>query len=410
VSRDQLVQFAHRTLAHAKAGTAPLADGVMQVESTRYYEPERWRAEMDRIFGRVPLVLGLSVELREPNTYKALEICGVNVLVVRGADRSLRAFVNMCSHRGARLVEHGVGSARRFTCPYHAWTYDTAGALVGVFDRADVGDIDTACLGLTELPVAERAGLIFGGITPLERTGGAPLVDIDTYLGGYTEMLEAHDFANAWHVGSQVVTGPNWKVAYDGYLDFYHLPVLHRQTFGTDYPNKNVTDAWGPHQRLTQPDHRIMKLAETDESQWPTPMLLGGVWTIFPHVSIAAFDAGGRLYQISQLLPGDDPDTSTTVQHFVAMFDPETSPLGRDEAWRLINERRTFLRHVVQDEDYFTGVRIQRNVKTGVKPTFLLGRNEWPLQRFHQWVDRIISTDDAELASLFATAPQEFAP
>jgi carnitine monooxygenase subunit len=410
MSREQLVQFAHRTLAHAKAGTIPLADQVMHIDTARYYDPARWQLEMDRVFRRLPLVFGMSAELREPNTYKAFEICGVNVLMVRGGDGTLKAFVNMCSHRGARLVEHGTGSARRFTCPYHAWSYDTAGALVGVFDRADFGPIDTSCLGLTELPVAERAGFIFGGVTPLDATSGEPLVDIDTYLGGYTSMLEQHDFANGWYVGSQSATGPNWKVAYDGYLDFYHLPVLHKATFGAEYPNKNICDAWGPHQRLTQPDDRILKLAERDESSWPTEMLLGGVWTIFPHISVATFDAGGPVCMISQLLPGDDPDTSTTTQHFVAKFDPDEAPEGPDEARRLIKERMDFLLHVVQNEDYFTGVRIQKNVKTGAKQQFILGRNEGPVQRFHGWVDRLCETEDADLRAVFAGAPEEFAP
>ena len=397
MSRDDLVRATRRTLAHAKAGTVPTEPGLLRVPSTNYYDPDRWRAEMDRVFRRVPLVLGFSVELREPHSYKALDVLGTPVLVVRGGDGVLRSFVNMCSHRGAIVMEEGSGTARRFTCPYHAWSYDDRGDLVGILDRGLFGDVDASCMGLTPLPVAERAGMVFGGITP-----GMDF-DIDGYLGGYAEMLGHLDFEHCWFAGSQSVAGPNWKLAYDGYLDFYHLPILHKDTFGPDYSNKTVCDAWGPHQRLVQPDHRILALEALAEDDWPMDKMTGGVWTIFPHISIAGFDAGGKLYMVSQLFPGATPETSVTTQNFLATFDP-------DGARELIEARMEFLMHVVRDEDYYTGLRIQRAVKTGAKPEFVFGRNEGPAQRFHTWLERILATEDADLAALFANAPAISAP
>ena len=245
MSRQQLVEAARRTLVHARAGTVPLAADLRRVPTSNYYDPERAALENERIFRRVPLVLGFSAELSEPHSYTALDVMGVPVLIVRGDNGVLRSFVNMCSHRGAIVVDEGVGTARRFTCPFHGWSYDTSGALAGIRDRAAFGEVDMQCLGLTPLPVAERAGLIFGGITP-----GMPF-DIDAYLGCYTELLEHLRLSECRLVGRQQVVGPNWKIAYDGYVDFYHLPILHRDTFGSSYNNQTVCDAYGPHQRLT---------------------------------------------------------------------------------------------------------------------------------------------------------------
>src|SRR4249920_1639611 len=166
MSRRLLVEAARRTVAHAEAGTVPIVDGCRRVPSRNYYDVERWKLEMDRIFRRVPLVLAFSVEVSQPNSYRAVDVMGVPILIVRGSDGVLRSFVNMCSHRGAIVVEDGGGVARRFNCPFHAWSYDSTGALVGIRDRATFGDVDMSCLGLTALPVAERAGLVFGGITP----------------------------------------------------------------------------------------------------------------------------------------------------------------------------------------------------------------------------------------------------
>ncbi|MXY02609.1 MAG: aromatic ring-hydroxylating dioxygenase subunit alpha, partial [Acidimicrobiales bacterium] len=342
MSRQTLVELTRRTLQHARAGTVPLAGDIGRVPAANYYDPDRWQLEMARVFKRTPLALGFTCELPEPCSYKALEVAGVPVLLSRGADGQMRSFVNMCSHRGSIVVQEGTGTTRRFTCPYHAWSYDNEGRLVGILDREEFGDLDPDCHGLAPLPVAERAGIIFGALTP-----GAPF-DIDAYLCGYGEMLAHHEFANCAYVGSQSVDGPNWKVAYDGYLDFYHLPILHRETFGPGYSNKAIYDAWGPHQRVTSPDRRFLALDDIEEDDWPADLLTDGVWTVFPHTSVAGFSVsadgvpgGGRMYMISTLFPGDNPDTSRTTQHFLAAFEPTEQLDG------LIEAQKAFLLHVV---------------------------------------------------------------
>jgi phenylpropionate dioxygenase-like ring-hydroxylating dioxygenase large terminal subunit len=393
MSREQLVSMTRRNITHSKNGTVPLEDSVKRIPSTNYYDPARWQIEMDRIFRRVPLVLGFSVELTEPNSYKAMDVMGTPVLLVRGDDGTLRSFVNMCSHRGAVVMEEGTGVTRRFSCPYHAWVYNTEGALVGMLDKENFGEIDMSCHGLTQLPVAERAGIVFGGITP------GMNFDIDEYLCGYGEMLDHLDLANCTYVGKQSVGGPNWKLAYDGYLDFYHLPILHKDTFGPTYNNKTINDAWGPHQRNVQPDERYLALAELPEDEWQVSKMVSGVWTIFPHISIASFDAGGKLFMISQLVPGETPETSVTTQHFLAVDAPDGDRLN------IIEKQMDFLLHVVRDEDYYTGNRIQRAVKTGAKSEFLFGRNEGPCQRFHDWVEDLVHAEtEADTAALFAGA------
>ncbi len=409
MSRETLVALTRRTLAHARANTVPLAGDVGRVPATNYYDPDRWQAEMDRVFRRLPLVMGFSCEFTDPNSYKAMEVAGVPVLLTRGSDGAMRGFVNMCSHRGAVVMAEGTGAARRFTCPYHAWSFDSDGDLVGVLDRDEFGDIDPSCLGLTPLPVAERAGIVFASLahdTELDIN-----TFIDTFLCGYDEFLTHHGFAQCTFVGSQRVEGPNWKVAYDGYLDFYHLPILHKNTFGPDFPNKAIYDAWGPHQRVSGPDPRMLALDNIPEEDWSDDLLTAGVWTIFPHTSIAGFKVGGdgieggRMYMVSTLFPGDDPDTSVTVQNFLTAFEPS------DAIMPMIKAQQEFLLRVVRDEDYLTGNLIQRSVKTGAKSEFLFGRNEAGGQRFHGWVDRLVAIEtDDDLVNAFTQAEVVFQP
>ena len=178
MSHERLVQSAKRVIEFTRSGTLPLAPDVMRVPSRTYLDPDRWQLEIDRIFRRMPLVLGFSCEVAAPHSYRSLDVLGVPVLLVRGGDGVLRSFVNSCSHRGAIVVPEGSGVARRFTCPYHAWNYDTEGALVGILDRDTFGDIDVDCHGLTPLPVEERAGIVFGGVVP------GTSFDLDLQLGG----------------------------------------------------------------------------------------------------------------------------------------------------------------------------------------------------------------------------------
>ncbi len=394
MSREQLVRIAKRNLAHAADGTQDQADGIVQIPVSNYFAEDRWKLEMERVFGRLPVVVAASCELAERNSYIAGEVAGTPYLVSRGDDGELRGFYNMCSHRGAIVTDPGVGVARRHTCPYHAWSYDSGGRLVGVMDAEDFGDIDRDCNGLTPLTVAERAGLVW-----LYRTSD-PLVDIDTFLCGYDEMLAHHRFQDCHVAGRQTIAGPNWKVAYDGYLDFYHLPILHKDTFGPQMSTKANYDAWGPHQRVTSPGRGWDGIHGIAEPDWEISDLIAGVWTIFPHVSIAAFD-DGRMYMVSMLYPGDDAGSSFTTQMFLHSGPAPVGDADIAAEADYVKQRMDFNHHVVQDEDYFTGLRIQRALRSGGKQHNLFGRNEGGGQRFHGFLDRLLETPDDELAALF---------
>jgi nitrite reductase/ring-hydroxylating ferredoxin subunit len=302
-------------------------------------------------------------------------------------DGKVNAFLNMCRHRGATIMPEGCGNSHRFTCPYHAWTYDLDGELKGIFNGKEFGDIDKAANSLHRLPVLERSGLIWAILDPDSS------LSIETFLCGYDELLGNFDFAN-WHFfSSRIVAGPNWKIAYDGYLDFYHLPILHKDTFGSDFPSRAIYYGWGPHQRVSSPNPLF---TEQPEAEWSKSSLLDGVWTIFPHISIASFDAGGRGVLLSQLFPGETPGESITVQMYLMEKEP-----ADEAAAKAAHEQFDFLKHVVEVEDYATGLRQQKALMTGAQKEVMFGRNEGGGQNFHGWVDRILHTEDADLPGLF---------
>ena len=384
-----------RSLAHRDTGSQDQAPEIVEVPASNYVDPDRFEREKTRVFGRLPLVVGASAEVAERGDYLSVDLGEMPVLVSRGDDGALRAFHNSCSHRGAIVTPLGAGTARRHTCPYHAWSYDRQGQLVGVLDAEDFGPVDRACAGLTELRCEEQAGLVW--VHPRREAA----IDLDTFLCGYGPLLHHLDLAACHPVGRQQIEGPNWKIAYDGYLDFYHLPILHRDSFGADIANKALYDAWGPHQRVNAPARLGSTRFDRPEAEWPTADLVGGVWTIFPHVSIASFDAAGRVWMVSLLQPGSDVGSSVTTQLFLHTGEPGED---RDAA---VAEMMAFNRHVVADEDYRTGFGIQRALRAGAHDKVRFGRNEGGGQRFHGFLDRLLSTTDEDLVDLFAAETNE---
>lgn len=405
--RRKLNEMTSSLIAHAQAGTLAKADSVMAVPASAYTDPVSFEQEKAKLFRRLPLMLAPGCELPEPGSYKAMTVAGVPVLLTRQKDGSVGAFLNMCSHRG-NPVAQGEGKASRFVCGYHGWTFRNDGALLGVASADDFGAVDKAALCLKRFPLLERAGLIWSILDP------ASTLSIADYLCGYDEMLANFGF-ETWHLfDKRTLQGPNWKTAYDGYLDFYHLPVLHAQTFGSDFFNRANYFAWGPHQRLTTPTttyqklgtDQTVKLDEIDEADWPLDALMAGVWTIFPHISIASFYGGNsRGALVSQLFPGATVGESITTQYYLLEHVPE------DEATIAgARQQFDFLKTVVQDEDYATGKRQHDALMSGMMSQVLFGRNEGGGQTFHRWTEKLVAASDEELKAIFAAERAESTP
>lgn len=400
VTRGHLVAVARDLFAHAEAGTIPVADGVVEVPASRYCDPEHFQREQHLIFRRVPVMVAATCDLPNAGDRTTLDIGGVPVLVVRGRDGRARAFLNACTHRGAVLAD-GNGSSARIKCPYHGWVFDDAGALVGVPCRQEFGAIDAENLGLREFPVRERAGLVWAVLDP------ASTLDIDGFLGDFGALLEQFGLETWTVLGRRAYAGANWKLAFDAHLDFYHLPVLHRNTFGADVSPHAFYYHWGPHQRLARPGKRggpvgtgpadLFAQRDEPEQSWTVEAMLLGEWIIFPNVSINSFYKGGRGVLISQILPGATVDQSITVQTYLLEHEPDDT--ARAEAQQLFD----FLGDVVANEDLPTSFDQQRTLSTGMMSSVRFGRNEGGLQRFHQWTERILATDDADLNDLFRT-------
>ena len=303
-------EMQRRSVAHAAAGTTDMATGPFANLASVYTDPERFAAEKQRLFsGDLPILAGLSVDMPNAGDRILFEETGTPIILLRGKDGAARAFLNMCTHRGAKLVSD-CAPATRLTCPFHAWTFDLEGKLIGFPGARGFDGYDKADLGLLPVPCHEWQGMIF--VQP--RVGAEP-VDIEAFLGDFAPELAQLELARAEPVkAGEMRAATNWKFALDTYGEGYHFSTLHASTIGqTHYNDICVYDRFGPHHRVNFPDKGTGALAAKPKSDWPVPEY-GGVHYLFPNtvLFIGSIEPGKGFTQIFRLFPGASPGEMVT--------------------------------------------------------------------------------------------------
>jgi phenylpropionate dioxygenase-like ring-hydroxylating dioxygenase large terminal subunit len=377
VSRTEMITQMKRLLAMIDEKTTSLAEAPMPLPAALYTDEAYWRRELTELFHRRPIVLALSCEIPEPDTYVALDdVPGFRVFVTRDGNGRAHAFLNSCRHRGTP-VARGRGAARRLSCPYHGWTYALNGELIGLPEAQHFGRTPCRELGLTELPCEERHGLVFGTLDP------NVTFDIDAWLGECGAELAALDLASFHPMWTRQFPGPNWKICKDGFIENYHFGVVHAKSLPTLIGNINVTDMWGLHSRMLLPDAVIHEQRKKPESEWDPANAFATVYYLFPNTMIAS--CWGDWPLVTRLYPGLKPEESTCVQVLLSRHAPTDTLRADAEAQAAIYER------VTQNEDYVLDFAIQRALESNRHGTLLLGRNEHALQHFHQSIARFVA-------------------
>jgi phenylpropionate dioxygenase-like ring-hydroxylating dioxygenase large terminal subunit len=363
-----------------------LTDKTMTVPSSSYTDPDQWEAEMELIFKRVPLMLAFTAEMPNPGDYKAMDAAGLPVLISRNKAGEVNAFLNVCAHRGAPVANEGHGNCARFTCKYHSWTYGQDGKLIGISDASKFGEVDKSQRGLRQLPCEERAGMIFVCLTP-----DTPM-DLDDFYRGYLDDFAALDMGSWAFLGTRVIEGANWKIAFDGYLEGYHFASLHPETIYPRTPSNCMHyEGYGASMRIGFPHHAIAEnLKDVPRAEWGKQENNGFdfVRIMFPNVS--AFIAP-EITQIAQLFPGPTPDKNRTVLNYL-----RRAPIKDDEDRANAEAAINFFRDVTYNEDYLIGLEIQKGLESGAQEELIFGRNERGNQFFHEWLNWYLQ-DDATL-------------
>jgi phenylpropionate dioxygenase-like ring-hydroxylating dioxygenase large terminal subunit len=369
--------------AYVRDGSTALAPAVFRNPTSAYSDPARARLELAHLFRGQPLFMGMSCRLPNPGDYLAEEIAGVPVLLARGQDGALRAFANICRHRGAPVAA-GCGHARVFACPYHGWTYGLDGSLAGIPEAAAFPGIDKATHGLLPLPAGERDGMIFvrlpqGPQPQVAAVASASLdIDVDAHLAGLGDEFEAYGFAGYSHFASEWMTPAiNWKFGIDTFLEAYHLPALHRKTVAPLIRgNLGAFDAYGDHGRMTFLRFSSSAWDGKPASEWEVLPHIIAVYRLMPN-TILVFQSDHL--ETWRMIPGESPDCSRIE---FAFYTPE--PATTDKARAYWQKNYDLAVRTVLDEDFALGERMQRGFMSGLQAEVVYGRNEPALIHFHE--------------------------
>ncbi len=239
---------------HYDLGTEPLSyeDSI---------SPEYFTREREAIFRRTWLNVGRVERLPRVGSYFTKEIAaaGASVIVVRDRDGDVRAFHNICRHRGNKLVwtdfpaQETEGICRQFTCKYHGWRYNLDGTLNFVQQESEFFDLDKNDFGLAPVHCDVWAGFIFVNFAP------TPPQPLREFLGPMVTALDGYPFdAQTSRFGYQTTIKANWKLYMDAFAEFYHAPVLHAKQSPEKYSVAAAQAGFeAPHYQIDEP-HRLV--------------------------------------------------------------------------------------------------------------------------------------------------------
>lgn len=275
---------------------------VLPIES--YISQEWFEREQERIFSRTWAFAGLAGDITEPGQYVSVQAGLNNIFIVMGEDRQLRAFHNICRHRGTQLLR-AVGKTRKvITCPYYDWTYDFEGCLQSVPDRKNqFPDLDMTTLGLKRASVARWRGMLW--VHPDEDAN--PITD---WFGGVESRLGPHDVDALVEYAegrTEYTIAANWKIVVENYIDGYHLAHLHSGTLSM-YDHKRIESGFaGPHFYFQEPLNS--DYAADVERNAPMPLVIpaeqAGAWVpmLFPGIGLAENEDSWSVFHITPIAP-----------------------------------------------------------------------------------------------------------
>lgn len=365
-----------RALADALArGEAQVGREIAHIAADAYTDGARFEAEKRAMFQRLPLLLAPSALLAGPNQAVTHDDYGVPLLISRDSNGHVHVMANVCRHRGTRLVETGDPlSAKRFVCPYHAWTYGSDGALLGL-PRADCfPGLDRADKALLHFPAVEAGGLIW--FARDEAADFGPCFDLAPDMDAFA-LADLHLYRRRTHD-----VAANWKQIIDAFLESYHVQRLHADTIAGFFADGiTAADHVGPHQRAVV--GRSDYLAEIDRDDWAAlRRAVTYTYLLFPNAVIIVSPDYINLLVVTPQSVG-----TCRVEDFMLIPGPPETPEAEDHwqrSWDLL-DGATFA-----GEDFRAAALCQSGLDSGLLDRSTLGTLESGIADFHRRVEALL--------------------
>jgi phenylpropionate dioxygenase-like ring-hydroxylating dioxygenase large terminal subunit len=310
-----------------------------------YTDPAVYEAEKAAVFHKSWIFAGACNALAEPGCYTTVQIAGQNIVVVRGTDRRVRAFYNVCSHRAHELLT-GSGRTGKIVCPYHAWSYELDGKLRSSKPFAQVAEFDTREFCLKAVRLEEFLGFLFINLDPAARPLAEQAAGLDEDIRKYCREPETLKFAGRLTFDIRA----NWKNVVDNFQECYHCPGAHPalvQLFDHGvYRTRNFGIA-SSHIAPGRDDNAAYKF----DPGAPGAQTFYGAWLLWPNLTLNVFP-GRRNISFMHIMP---TGPETTLEHWDFFLEDER-PNAEEQA------AMDYVKQVLQPEDIGLVESVQRGL------------------------------------------------
>ncbi|MDX2678069.1 MULTISPECIES: aromatic ring-hydroxylating oxygenase subunit alpha [Streptomyces] len=202
---------------------------IATLPGSSYTDPAIFAQEQERIFETMWFCVARASELAKPGAFRTVDVGRESILVTRARDNSIRAYFNVCRHRGAKLCTEETGEVKRaFQCPYHAWTYDLNGKLVAAPNLTKMPDVGRTEYGLVSVAVREWLGYVWVCLAENPPSFEEDVIGEVVARLGDVESIERYDIDNL-SVGKRIVydVKANWKLIIENFMECYHCATIH---------------------------------------------------------------------------------------------------------------------------------------------------------------------------------------
>jgi phenylpropionate dioxygenase-like ring-hydroxylating dioxygenase large terminal subunit len=379
--QEEQIRVVEGLMNHLDNDTNVDAGRQLRNPVSSYTCPDLAQREWDSFFQHYPHVLGLTGDLPSPGSFFTSNELDKPILCTRAKDGGFRAFLNVCRHRGTVVESEERGEKQAFQCPFHGWTYDNAGALIGLPKEGHFGKVDRECNSLVALPAIERYGLLWISPDP------AGEFDLDALLGDLGPELASWNLDRCEPQGRTTYPhAMNWKLAIDTFGETYHFTALHKNTLANDfYGNAQMYDTFERNHRMALCMKSIDSLRGKPKEEWNVLRAALPVYYLFPNVQLIVSPAGPTLVRVYP--QGPDPNQSFSKIDFYMdpiAIDAIAAEYGFEGDLRgMLSMRQENFAQVIRDEDYVAAASSHRGMRSGAVEHVVFGRNEPALHHYH---------------------------